>query len=273
MDKETLRKVQLVQLEIAKEIKRVCKENDIRYFLTAGTLLGAVRHKGFIPWDDDLDIGMLQEDYDKFCQIAPNALSSKYQLVNWQTDSYCGVPIGKVCKKGTIFQESKSYSGNTNGIYADIIVYHNAPVDSKSQQHLIDKLNVLERLILMKSHYRPWLENGKINYRKRLMYLPIQLLSCFFTRKGLINKHISITQAHPKTDFLYGQLGPRRVPIFKRSWFEKTHEVVFEDTTFAIFDGAENYLRAGYGDYMQLPPEKERENRHQVLELDFGEDK
>ena len=77
MEQNVLRKVQLTELEIAKEIKRVCEENGIRYFLYRGTFLGAVRHQGFIPWDDDMDIAMLREDYDRFRAIAPEKLDKR----------------------------------------------------------------------------------------------------------------------------------------------------------------------------------------------------
>lgn len=78
MDNEILRKVQLAQLDMAKEVKRICNKYNINYFMDSGTLLGAVRHKGFIPWDDDLDFGMLREDYEKFLKVAPTELNSKY---------------------------------------------------------------------------------------------------------------------------------------------------------------------------------------------------
>ena len=87
MRPEELKKLQQTQLEIALEIKRVCQENEIPFFLEGGTFLGAVRHKGFIPWDDDMDIAMLRADYDRFCRIAPEKLGEKYCFQNWHTDS------------------------------------------------------------------------------------------------------------------------------------------------------------------------------------------
>ena len=108
MERDVLRKVQLVQLEMMKEIDRVCRENHIRYFLYRGTFLGAVRHQGFIPWDDDMDIAMLREDYEAFCRIAPEKLNPKYCLQNWHTDPNYALPFGKIRKRNTLYTEAKS---------------------------------------------------------------------------------------------------------------------------------------------------------------------
>lgn len=270
MDKENLRKVQLVQLEIAKDIKRVCEENGIDYYLTAGSCLGAVRHKGFIPWDDDLDIGMLRDQYEKFCRIAPQKLDPKYCFQNWDIDEHHAIPFGKVRKNGTVYQESKAVAGGNNGIYVDIIVYDNVPVNNVSW-HLL-KLYILERIILMKCNYRPWREEDRINWDSRLFYLPFQFLSIFFSHSFLTKKFEKIAKSVDKSSGkVYTQLGERNFYCFKRSWMAQTVEAIFEDTTFRIPAQYHEYMTAGYGDYMQLPPEGQRENRHQIEVLDFGE--
>ena len=156
MDKELLRKVQLVQLEIAKEIQRVCQENDIRCFLVAGSFLGAVRHQGFIPWDDDMDIGMFRSDYEKFCRIAPQKLDKRYCLQNWHTDPNYSLPFGKVVKRNTLYMENKkSRRIQENGIYVDIFAYDNAPEDPLERANLAKRLLSIFRTKLMKSAMHP----------------------------------------------------------------------------------------------------------------------
>lgn len=167
MEKELLRKVQLTQLEIAKEIRRVCEENGIRYYLAAGTFLGAVRHGGFIPWDDDMDIGMLREDYEKFCRIAPEKLKPEYTFQNWYTDPNYSLPFGKVLKRNTLYLEGKkSRQLKENGFYVDIFPVDNVPQEKESREKLAAELLKIYRIKLMKSGYQPWMDNGKFLWKK-----------------------------------------------------------------------------------------------------------
>jgi lipopolysaccharide cholinephosphotransferase len=99
MEKEDLRKVQLIQLEILKEAVRICDRHNIDYWLAGGTQLGAVRHNGFIPWDDDLDIAMLRANYEKFLHFASKELDTQYYLQEWRLDEKYGLPFTKIRKK------------------------------------------------------------------------------------------------------------------------------------------------------------------------------
>ena len=163
MEQELLNKVRSVQLEIAKEIRRVCEENDISCFLAHGTFLGAVRHKGFIPWDDDMDMGMLRQDYEKFCRIAPSKLKPEFCLQTWYTEPNYALPFGKVMKRGTVYLENKKTRRlQDNGIYVDIFPYDYAPEDPVARNRMTASLLSIYRMKLMKSGYKPWLENDRI---------------------------------------------------------------------------------------------------------------
>lgn len=272
MERELLRKVQLTQLEIAKEIKRVCEENDIRYFLADGSFLGAVRHKGFIPWDDDMDFGMMRSDYEKFCRIAPKKLKPEYCLQTWYTDPNYALPFGKVMKRGTIYLESKkSRRLRENGFYVDIFPFDYVPEDAEERAAMAKKLLQIYRVKLMKSGYKPWMENDKIIWKKRIGYLYYQVQAIFASQEELARAYDSLASAVLSGGMVCEQSALSRPDYYDGSIFKEFADYAFEDATFRGVKDYHGYLNALYGDYMQLPPEDQRENRHQIVQVDFGE--
>lgn len=272
MEQEILKKVRQVQLEIAMEIRRVCEENDISCFLAHGTFLGAVRHGGFIPWDDDMDMGMMRSDYEKFCRIAPEKLKPEYCLQTWYTEPNYGLPFGKVMKRGTVYLENKKTSRlRDNGIYVDIFPYDYAPEDPDEMRKLTANLLSIYRIKLMKSGYKPWLENDRIIWKKRIGYLYYQLRSLFVSQQTLARDYDTLAVAIHDSSVIWEKNG-RTVPnCYERDWVEELADYSFEGEIFKGPKDYHNYLTSLYGDYMELPPEGERENRHQIIEVDFGE--
>lgn len=276
MDKEALRKVQLVQLEIAKEIKRVCEENDITYWLDGGTLIGAIRHNGFIPWDDDLDLGMLRKDYERFLTIAPQKLDSKFELVTWKNDSEYPHAFAKVQKVGTVYQEERSKSSEAkNGIWVDVFPFDPLPDDEKVRNKAGASLTVIKTLIRAKCHYKNWWSNGKISIKKWISYVPFRVLSGVFSKEHLISMFMKqVGQLNEITTYEY--MTPQGAITFGKFFipsecFESFEHHVFEDDLFSVPTEYDKYLRHGYGNYMQLPPAEKRYIGHSIIELDFGD--
>lgn len=271
MEQEVLRKVQLTLLEIAKEVRRVCDENGIRYFLYRGTFLGAVRHQGFIPWDDDMDIAMLREDYEKFCRIAPEKLNPQYCLQNWHTDPRYAHPFAKVRKRNTLYVEAKCAQLQENGFYVDIYPLDYAPEDPAARAKLAGKLLHLYRVKLMKSQYTPWMENDRIIWKKRIGYLLYQIAALGFRQETLIEKYEAIAASVPESTVLYEQSALPKGYYFDKAWCEALADYPFEGEAFQGPKQYDAFLSSLYGDYMELPPEGKRENRHQIVKMDFGE--
>lgn len=270
MEREVLLKVQPILLDMVKEISRVCEENGIRYFLYRGTFLGAVRHQGFIPWDDDMDVAMPRADYERFCRIAPEKLGKNYCFQNWHTDRDYAHPFGKVRRRGTVYVEAKCRRLAENGFYVDIYPLDFGPEETDSQQKLNRKLLHLYRVKLMKCRYTPWKEGEKTIWKKRIGYLLYQTAALFVSQEALVRAYEKIVFSQPETGVYYEQSALPKVPFFDRAWCDRVEQYPFEDTVFPGPGNSDAFLSSLYGNYMELPPEDKRENRHQIMELDFG---
>lgn len=272
MEDAVLKKVQPVLLEMLREIHRVCTENGIAYMLFRGTLLGAVRHQGFIPWDDDLDVAMLREDYEKFCRIAPEKLNPKYTFQTWHTDPAYAAPFGKLRKRNTLYVEAKGTRLKESGFYVDVYPLDYAPEDDRAFSTLFWKLKLLYRVKLMKSGYTPWMEGERMILKKRIGYLAFQAAALPFSQKQLIDWYERLALSVPASCRVYEQSATPKNYLFPVTWCREFADYPFEGGAFPGPKEFDKFLTTLYGDYMQLPPEGQRENRHQIVEMDFGEE-
>ena len=268
MNDEELKRAQKCQLEIANEINRICKKNDINYFVAYGTMIGAVRHQGFIPWDDDLDIAMLRDDYNKFISACNKDLSDGYFLQTFETDPFYGWPFAKVLKKGTVYKEVWVPDRIQNGIFVDVFPIDKASTDGKGATLDHVRYRFYLRTLQIKLGYKGFLDVG---IHRKIIRSMIWILSCLFSRHFLKSRleKVLLKYDHTNSKYVHNLNSPyseekERMPI---SWFQKTQENAFENVSLPILTQYDDYLRHIYGDYMVLPPESERKNRHKIQEF------
>jgi len=255
MDKETLKKLHNTHIEILNEFVRICKENNLIYFLFYGTLLGAVRHKGFIPWDDDLDVAMPRSDYEKFINIYEVVKNTKYYIVTNKcpvNTYYHYNQISKLCKKGTIFEETTRYEKDYCGIYIDIFPYDNCNLFFLPLQTFIIKYSL--RLYRLKT-YDIIPKNEKTNPKiKKIVKYIFPLWFC------KILKTFSI-----KLLTIYNNKETKYITFFCGDYHYKneTHKIdsifpltliTFENNEYYSPFNTDRCLSRIYGNYMDIPP-------------------
>lgn len=271
MDEE-LRKIQLCQLDLALELKRICEKYNIKYFLIGGTLLGAIRHSGFIPWDDDLDIGMLREDYNKFLKVCKKELNKKYFLETFNENYEYGFIFSKLKINNTVFLESVCKNNNNHkGIFIDIFPFDNMPINKKYQSKQRKRVRLYRNLLIIKCRYNHWDDNDKfMKIIKRLIYYIITPFSKEYLYKKIIKNETMFNNALCE-NYINLEGAYRYKEYLPIKCLDNLSHITFEGYEFSIPSNPQVYLENLYGDYMKLPPENKRYNRHGILKVDFGE--
>jgi lipopolysaccharide cholinephosphotransferase len=265
VNKSEIKRLQEYEIEMLKTVDRICKKNNIKYYLTWGSALGAIRHGGFIPWDDDIDISMTWDDYKKFEEIAQSELGDKYFYQSQQTDKHCFTTWNKIRINNTTSMEKHLKHIKCHyGICMDIFPIVGVP--NSQFKRLIQRIQVL---IYRVFSYERYLTNKKSegNTLFRIIYgiFPIKFKE-YIMKKTL--QHITkydINSCDEWVEFLSGNF---KEMTLKREIFGNGTKVMFEDMETIIPEKYDEYLRHFYKDYMILPPEEDRVGHGDII-IDF----
>ena len=258
-------------MNIMREIDRICRENDIGYFLVGGSLLGAVRHKGFIPWDDDIDIGMLREDFEKFRRICPQLLASHLSYQSYTDEPTSHYIFDKVRLKDTYFSTkfSNRFSDIENGIFIDILVYDKTANSQFLQKFHIRSIQFFRRLINIR-----WVGKARrgIHYTASKLLLPIMKRVPFFTYHRFFERALQMFDFKKNSKYLIDGVGQNlEKGPFPKEWFDELIDIQYEDMLFKAPKAYDEYLRHWYGNrYMELLPLSSRNSGHALSRLDLG---
>lgn len=261
-----LDEIKNIELNILLYIDNVCRENNLKYYLCGGTLLGAIRHKGFIPWDDDIDIFMPRNDYEKLITILGNR-NNKYLALNYRTVENFYLPFTKIVDVNTFLQEEGVPQVKELGVFIDLF-----PLDGISKNFFIKEcqllgIKILKKLLACK------VNTGNIrNYSKARIILRriIKFLLIPVSIKN-INRMIDLMSQlykYSKNELCISFCGAygRKEVFDKNKLFSSVIELEFENYLFYAPGGVDYYLTQIYGDYMKLPPIKERKSNHIIKE-------
>lgn len=266
-----LQKLHQIELSILDEIIRICELNHLTYFSVGGTTLGAIRHNGFIPWDDDIDIGMLRDDYEQFLKIAPTQLKSGYVLQHFSTEKNMPTYFAKVRKDGTEFVENYFKDLKMHhGVFLDIMPFDYIPEDMEHRRKYRRSAQFWGQLYISKTLKTtcstvPVKHRTLANISRGILHILLMPVS----KNWLFNKldHILSQYNHSGSRMV----SSRGIPAFE--CMEKdilpVRKHKFETMEICIPTNADKVLTTQYGDYMQFPPEDQRVS-HAPYRINLG---
>jgi len=259
-----------IELEMLLYVDKICRDNNIVYSLDGGTLIGALRHKGFIPWDDDIDILLLREEYERLIDIIRKDNRYKVFIPGEQDNYFYG--FTKIIDKRTVSYNriEKKLGFPEMGVFIDIFPYDNIP-QSKMEYMISQVKKYQKRAIISNKRGTYVYPDKKIKMAiKKVLQYPMHLIYSGKSTAYWIGKAVKEAKSYSKEDIGYvgdffGNLtmGTGKKVIFPREVFKEYTEALFEGHYFSIIKNYDKYLSKMYGDYMTPPPEEKRVLPHE----------
>lgn len=261
--------VRAAQMDLLNELDRICKKHNIPYFLAEGTLLGAIRHQGFIPWDDDVDVAILRQHAAALRAACDRELDDAYELVDWHTDPYSPLPYMKLKIKGTHYREE--IMGNTkanDGLFIDIFFFDNVPNNPTARKRQKLYAGILLKILLVRCGYR--LGDSGL---KRAAFGLLKLCSYIRSINSWRRSFEKLEQKYNNDpaeymDIVHSKEENRHI---KANLLTDLVAHPFEDGMYPVPRDADAVLKQIYGNYMQLPPEEQRIGTHCIQHFDMGD--
>lgn len=250
---DDIQELRQIQMGILDEVHRYCEAHGLRYFLSSGTLIGAVRHKGYIPWDDDIDIYMPRQDYEAFLQ---NYHDEKgiYRAINPATESHYYYTFAKVVDQRTHMVE-KETEGYQIGVYMDIFPVDFVTEDLQQRQRVFKQKHLLYKIRRCKiSNTNP--------LQSRLAYLVYKCWPMSVRQIERKIRNLIVLDTPTQTVCNMTEAGPSIKGCFPADDIASAVDIEFEGKTYKTMIGYKDYLQRTYGDYMTLPPVEQRVTHH-----------
>ena len=266
IDEVTLKKLHDVELEILKEFIRICNKHNLKYFAVGGTLIGTIRHKGFIPWDDDIDIGMPREDYDKFINIANEEMNKKYFVQAGYDYKNSWQAFTKIRKKDTLAdEESITHIDYPKGIFIDIFPFDNT--DTLDSTIFKIKYNIIATIT--DAIYYKWKAKKITEIRRKTLCRFFSMFSNKTLKK--VQNKLMKSKNKKETKYFVSYCGSytRQKETQPKDLFFPLITKKFEDIDILVPNKYDTYLTKVYGDYMKLPPKEKRVN-HSMMNISFN---
>lgn len=269
-DEKTLKHLQQVEMKILKYFIGVCEENNLTYFIYGGSLLGTIRHKGFIPWDDDIDVIMFREDFEKLNKIFEKNIDQKYRFINVLNEETYHYTFGRLMLKNTIFQEWWANQVDyTPNIFIDVFILDNIP-KNKFKRFIHKWSSFLLNQLTIHTFIKFDNESKLKKNIQQLAYYLIKILpiSPYSIKKKCIKTFTKYE--NQDCDEVCDFPAICQMPIYYKTDWLPLKKAKFENLEVNIPNDYDKILTRTYGDYMKLPP-KDKRFRPAPERIDFGE--